>query len=168
MGIRVKKLSFEAELDRGAVISDAEEWVILELESLKAFLSGVWEVFGSGAITILIVAGQAVGRRMAKYLKRKGTTEGRRLVEAFIDFLAETGWGRVEVEKYGVEGRSCILKLYNFAFYRKLEKAWKYCSLFRGLAVGFFSELWKTKISCKEVRCVLEGHECCEFHLRAE
>ena len=64
------KLEFEEM--RGRVSRGREDWVLLNLESFKALLLGVWEVFSSVAYTILLFAGQRMGGRLVEYLREKG------------------------------------------------------------------------------------------------
>ncbi|KYH39178.1 MAG: putative hydrocarbon binding protein (contains V4R domain) [Candidatus Hecatellales archaeon B24] len=120
----------------------------------------MWEVFGSGAYTILLTAGKHLGKRLAVSLKEKGFESDRALVEAFASFVTEAGWGRIVAEKMTEKGLT--IKVYNFALYREEISGRRDCALIKGIISGFFSALWK-KVSCSEIRCVLDGDECCEF-----
>ena len=154
------KLEFEEV--GGRVSRGGEDWVLLNLESFKALLLGVWEVFSSGAYTILLFAGQRMGGRLVEYLREKGLEGEEALARGLAGFLTETGWGRFEVEFR----EPLTFKVYDFALYRDAGRGkWKHCALIKGIISGFFSALWG-KVSCLETQCILEGDECCEFKVQ--
>jgi predicted hydrocarbon binding protein len=155
-----KKLEFEAEMAEGRVIRGGEDWIIFNLEGFRAVLSGVWEVFGSGTYTILLMAGQHMGRRLAEYLEGKGFKSEMALVEGFVGFITETGWGKTVAENATSKGLT--VKVYNYALYRGEKGRWRSCALIKGVILGFFSTIWG-KASCLETRCILDEDECCEF-----
>ncbi|MHC1589545.1 MAG: V4R domain-containing protein [Candidatus Hecatellaceae archaeon] len=155
-----KKLEFEVDVSEGRVTLEGEDRIIFDLEGFKAVLLGMWEVFGSGAYTILLTAGKHMGKRLAGNLRGKGFESDRAMVEAFVSSVTEAGWGRIVAEN--LTGKGLTVKVYNFALYRGERSGGRDCAFIKGVISGFFSALWK-KVSCSEIRCILDGDECCEF-----
>jgi predicted hydrocarbon binding protein len=155
-----KKLEFEVDASEGRAVLEGEDCIIFDLGGFKAILLGMWEVFGSGAYTILLTAGKHMGKRLAENLRSKGFEGDRAMVEVFVSSVTEAGWGRIAAENLTEKGLT--IKVYNFALYRGERSGGRDCALIKGVISGFFSALWR-KVSCSEIRCILDGDECCEF-----
>ena len=162
---RAKRL--EAKLIDGKLIYKGEEWILLRVESLKSMLLGLWEVFGSGAITIMIISGEKIGYELAERFKVRIMGEERESAELLVSFLSESGWGKFTIKDYDPINKKAVIDVYDPSFYRgERPKTAKFCPLLRGIFIGFFSALWGFKASCKEVSCIIDGDNFCRFQVK--
>jgi predicted hydrocarbon binding protein len=157
---------FEAKIIDGKLIYKGEDWILLRAESLKSMLQGLWEVFGSGAITIMIISGEKMGFELAKRFKVRIVGEEHESAELLASFLTDSGWGKFIIKDYSSAERRVIIEVYDPSLYRGEPVQVKFCSFLRGIFIGFFSALWGVKASCKEVRCMADGYDYCSFQIK--
>lgn len=157
----------DVKLIDGKLVYKGENWIFLRVKSLESLLLGLWEVFGSGAVTIMIISGEKIGYELAERFKVRPVGEERESAELLISFLSETGWGRFALKEYDQISKRVVIDVYGLSFYRsETPKTVKFCPLLKGVFTGFFSALWGFKASCKEVNCIVDGDGFCRFQVK--
>ncbi len=92
--------------------------------------------------------------------------------EKVIYYAAETasvlGFGKPEIIKMDLKNKKFIIRLNKNLFaetYKKNQGVLKSAvdDYFAGIISGVCSTIFKTKLKCKETKCIAKGDSCCEF-----
>lgn len=139
--------------------------LILRTEALTGMISRLWEVFGSGAATILDQMAESMGRFTAQELLED---LGEEFVVSALDEVLQTytalGYAQVRVTRDESDDSLIVHARELFECEANALKRLKLKSIFfLGHMRGFVSTIFQANFEVTEMQCVAEGEEACTF-----
>jgi predicted hydrocarbon binding protein len=144
--------------------------IFMSLKGYKALHDRLYEVFGSGASTILYEMGLEIGKNIANQLRHK---LGNPLKKALLsmEHFEYMGWGKIRINKKE------LLKMATFDSMNVIvencfipkgvgKTGTRTCHLLRGIFVGALKVMRNKDYVCEETKCVAKGDSFCEFSIR--
>lgn len=91
--------------------------------------------------------------------------EGRKLIEFFLDYFSNSGWGKLEIIQLDEEKKRAIITLSNSPFALPLQGKLSFSvdHFIRGILAGLFSNALHADLECMELKCIASGNSECEF-----
>jgi predicted hydrocarbon binding protein len=140
--------------------------LILRTEAMSEMISHMWQVFGSGAATIIDQMAESMGRYTAQELIEDF---GKEFIVSALDEVLQTysalGFAEIEVARErGAEESLTVHAHQLFECEANARKKLRRKSIFfRGHLRGFVSTVFHRDFEVAEVQCLAEGDEACSF-----
>lgn len=142
--------------------------LILRTEALSEMLDRLWDVFGTGAATIVDQMAEAMGRHSARELIEdfgKKFVVGR--LEELLSTYAALGYAEVVLEPSKSSGSPMVLhakELFECEANAKRQVR-RRSVFFRAHVRGFMAGIFESEVEVTEVQCLTEGDEACSFQI---
>jgi predicted hydrocarbon binding protein len=142
--------------------------IMMRTHAVTEMLSRLWDVFGSGAATIIDEMGEAMGRfRAQEIVSDFGADFAVENLTQFLKIFTAFGFAELEIESFDkVRGTLALTvrELFECNERRGLENTRK-SVFFKGHLRGFMSTIFNTPFEVLETECVSSGSKSCRFHL---
>ena len=148
--------------------------ILLRAPGYEGLICRVRERFGSAAEAFLYYQGIEVGVEYAKnhleIANKLGIADPQKIFEDIsLSMLNCMGMGKAEVIKHETNPLYIRIRIYNsFECEAGRGARQPYSQLLRGVIAGILTELYKTKMTVKEQRCITTGDPYCEFEAKPE
>jgi predicted hydrocarbon binding protein len=144
--------------------------VIMPIGSFWALLDKLEKILTPSGLTALHYdAGKNVGEHTAVRLKEIYKLNCDELIQAFAQAEKAIGWGIMEFQEVNFErlsGKVIVRNSFEAAAWGK--KNYEICDWTRGAIAGFMSVIFGKPVEAKEVKCLANGAEHCEFVIQPE
>jgi len=142
-----------------------ERYVLFKVDTVGKAFSRLFEIFGSGAATIIHSMGVESGMRGAEKFKTEYGLEKRQALDAVLKEVMAKGWGVSEVEVFDERRNEAVIRVYELfeclPFKGRLKEPKSH--LFRGYLEGAFKTIFKTEYMANETECIAKGDPYCRF-----
>lgn len=142
--------------------------LILRAEALSEMLDRLWEVFGTGAATIIDQMAEAMGRHYAREMVEDfGRKFAEDQLEGLLSTYAALGYAEVVLEPSKSSGFPMVLhakELFECEANAK-RKVRRKSVFFRAHVRGFMAGIFESDVEVTEVQCLTEGDEACSFQM---
>lgn len=142
--------------------------LILRAEALSEMLDRLWNVFGTGAATIVDQMAEAMGRHYAREtIEDFGKKFAVDHLEELLSTYAALGYAEVVLEPSKSSGFPMVLNakgLFECEANAK-RKVRRRSVFFRAHLRGFVAGVFESDVEVTEVQCLTEGDEACSFRV---
>ncbi|MEM3881054.1 MAG: V4R domain-containing protein [Candidatus Bathyarchaeia archaeon] len=148
--------------------------ILLRTPGYEGLIKRVRERFGSAADAFLYYQGIEVGMEYAKnhreIANKLGVTDPQIIFEDIsLSMLECMGMGKTEIVGHKANPTHIQIRIYNsFECEAARQAKQPYSQLLRGVIAGMITELYKTKVTAKELKCIAKGDKYCEFEVKQE
>jgi len=144
--------------------------IIMGLFMYRAWHEKLYEVFGTGASTILFEIGRELGVQGFRKLKEK-VKNPLKLASAGLKHGFLLGWGKISISKSQLLKmatlKSVTVKIEGCFIPKAIGNTGQAsCHLLRGFFVGALETMMERKCICEETKCISKGDSHCEFQLK--
>jgi len=139
--------------------------VMLGTEALTEMLSRMWDVFGSGAVTILDQMGESMGKYRAREIVMDfGREFAIQNLTQFLKTYTALGFAELETEAYDHEKGILSMKVSSlFECAEGARPVGGKSVFFKGHLRGFISTIFNAPFEVHETECVSVGSRSCRF-----
>ena len=148
-----------------------EEAIIFRRSVLESWFKRLWEVFKTGAATILYESGVEAGKNAAKKLRKELGLDGEELLYLIAGLGQSLGWGVFKIKELDMKACRATLNVDNLFECQILREVTPEpaSNFVRGYMVGVAQEIWKRKdVVAEEVKCLAKGDHYCEIKIKTE
>ena len=142
--------------------------VIMRAESLNEMLLRLWDVFGSGAVTIIDQMAEAMGRHSAKEIAEDfGQDFAVAQIDELLGAYSALGYAEVSIERTKTEEFPFVVHAKGlFECEASAKRRLRQKSVFfRAHLRGFMSGIFNALYEITEVQCLTRGDEVCSFRV---
>jgi predicted hydrocarbon binding protein len=171
----VEKLDFDE--NKGAIKIFGVRHTIVNSDTFRHIRDSMTKIVGPAADSLLYLSAKNHTEEYLKVVLKKSTVArfasrfkwGReKITEKASNILTEYGFGKLEVDKLDLDGKSiaimknsCIAKAYREHGKTKVPV----CSYIAGLLAGGATTINGKNYDCRETKCIAKGDKHCEFVL---
>ena len=142
-----------------------ERHILMRVDTIGGMFGRLFDIFMSGAVTIIYNMGLEAGVRDARRVREKYGLEGVEALNVVLKERVAKGWGIPVVESLDEERGEAIISvrdLFECLPYRgKLKEPRGH--FFRGYLEGAFKTLLEADYKANEVECIARGDPHCKF-----
>ncbi|HDJ26126.1 MAG TPA: hypothetical protein ENF34_02295 [Candidatus Bathyarchaeota archaeon] len=141
-----------------------QDSVIIDLNMVGHMFSRLYEVFETGASVILYEMGHRAGRAAAETVLKFGL-RGLDALRAIMALGVARGWCVPELLEWDETVPRLVMRLWDNFECKPIagQRDRPSSHLMRGLIAGLVEGLTGKKVKVKEVKCIAEGDDYCEF-----
>ena len=147
------------------VMLDRDRHVLLRVETFGKAFGRLFDIFGSGAATIIYQMGRESGMSKAEKVMRECGLKGIDALRVILKERVAKGWCIPEIEVFDEKKNEAVIKVYELfeclPFKGKLKEPRSH--FFRGYLEGAFKALFKTEYTAIETECLAKGDPYCRF-----
>ncbi len=142
--------------------------ILMRTQAVTEMLSRLWDVFGTGAATIIDEMGEALGRfRAQEIVSDFGVDFAVENLTQFLKTYTALGYAELEIEKFDQRLGTLSLTvrgLFECDERRNLNDG-RNSVFFKGHIRGFMSSIFNAPFEVVETDCVSTGSKCCHFQV---
>lgn len=138
---------------------------IMRVETFSISQELLEKYTGKAALLLFFNLGEMSAELIAKEKKIKNKNHIG-MIKEFADFAEQRRWIKIKSLKFG-EDSAILACEWTLQSKKHSIKEYFVCSFIE----GFFSKILSSygkKFSCKEIKCVARGDDCCEFKIRKQ
>jgi len=147
------------------VTLDGGRHIFFRVETVGKAFSRLFDIFGSGATTIIYQMGLESGMSKAKRAMKEYGLEGVDALRVILKERVAKGWCIPEIEVFDEKKNEAVIKVYELfeclPFRGKLKEPRSH--FFRGYLEGVFKTLFDAKYTAIETECIAKGDPYCRF-----
>ena len=147
------------------IMLDHERHVLLRVETLEKAFSRLFDIFGSGAATIIYQMGRESGMSRAERVVKEYRLKGVDGLRVILKERVAKGWCIPEIEVFDEKKDEAVIRAFELfeclPFKGKLKEPRSH--FFRGYLEGVFKALFKTEYTATETECLAKGDTYCRF-----
>lgn len=144
--------------------------VIMPIGSFWALIDRLTMILTPSGLTALHYdAGKNVGQHTAKRLREIYKLNNEQMIQAFAQAQRAIGWGLMDFQHVDFNqssGKVIVKENFEAAAFGK--KNYNVCDWTRGAIAGFMSVVFGKTVEVKEVKCLANGSEHCEFVIQSK
>ena len=142
--------------------------VVMRAEALNEMLNRLWEVFGTGAATIIDQMAEALGKHSAREIVEDfGAKFAASQLDELLGTYSALGYANVSIERSKSSEFPIVVnarELFECGANAK-QRQHRRSAFFRAHLRGFMSAIFDTPFDVNEVQCATEGDEVCSFRV---
>lgn len=144
--------------------------VIMPIGSFWALMDKLEKILTPSGLTALHYdAGKNVGEHTAIRLKEIYKLNNEQLIQAFAQAQKAIGWGIMDFQQVNFNQSSGKVIMHgSFEATALGAKKYNVCDWTRGAIAGFMSVVFGKSVEVKEVKCLANGNEHCEFMIQSK
>jgi len=159
-------------IEKGLVVVAGERSVLIPPTFITALQDRVMKEKGEEWRKIFYQAGKKAMERLAPtyemiMLIPRNSAPKKKLIEELVEIWSWMSCGRPEVTKIDLKNNNFVFRLYGSTIAKPyIGRGDMMCDYLAGMIAGGFSSIIGKPLKCKEVRCIANGDEFCEFELK--
>jgi len=147
------------------VMLDRDRHVLLRVETFGKAFGRLFDIFGSGAVTIIYQMGRESGMSKAEKVMREYGLKGVDALRVILKERVAKGWCIPEIEVFNEKKNEAVIKVYELfeclPFKGKLKEPRSH--LARGYIAGVFKAIFGVDCMVTETECLAKGDPYCRF-----
>jgi hypothetical protein len=149
------------------IIGEDARAAVFKATTMRIAIQKLWDVFGTGAATILWEIGRAAGELEAQEMKEKLRLNQIEAVKYILEEKRANGWFVGELADIKTSPTRLVLTVENsFECEHKGSKQGEPRSFFlKGYLGSYISSVFEKQLKIKETRCKAKGDNFCEFQI---
>jgi len=158
-------------IEKGLVVVAGERSVLIPPSFITILQDRVMQEKGERWRKVFYEAGRKAMENLAPTYKLlmlipRNSASKKKLIEELVEIWSWMSCGRPEVTKIDLKNNHFVFRVYGSTIAKQyLGRGEMVCDYLAGMVAGGFGSVINESLKCKEVRCIANGDEFCEFEV---
>jgi predicted hydrocarbon binding protein len=159
-------------IEKGLVVIAGERSILIPPSFITLLQDRVMQEKGEAWRKIFYRAGEKAMENLAPTYKLlmlipRNSASKKKLIEELVEIWSWMSCGRPEVTKIDLKSNHFIFRVYGSTIAKQyLGRGEMMCDYLAGMVAGGLGSMIGESLKCREVKCIANGDEFCEFELK--